>query len=168
MAHLLKLANLLWVYVLCGVLLSGYGYQLIMHEDPCPLCLLERLGMIGIGIGALMNLRFGMRVEHLGIALLSAFGGRLVSLRQIALHVCPEFPTFGSPVFGFYINVWAFIVFTCSVLVTAILLILWGMTGQREVAPSWNVWAKIGFWVLAGLTFGNVITTVMICGLSAC
>ena len=87
--------------------MSGFGYQLITHEDPCPLCLLERLGMIGIGVGALMNLRFGLRVEHLGLSLLAAFAGRLVSLRQIALHVCPEFPTFGSPVLGFDLYVWA-------------------------------------------------------------
>ncbi len=168
MVQLLKIANVLWVYVLCVVLLSGFGYQLMMHEDPCPLCLLERLGMIGIGVGALMNLRFGLRVEYLGLSLLAAFAGRLVSLRQIALHVCPEFPTFGSPVLGFDLYVWAFIVFTCSVLVTAILLIFWGVGGHKEVMPCWNVWAKIGFWVLALLVGANIISTLSICGLSAC
>jgi len=168
MALLHKLANVLWVYVLCGVLCAGFTYQLLKHENPCPLCLLERLGMIGIAIGALMNLRFGVKVEHYGVALFSAFGGRIVSLRQIALHICPQFPTFGSPVLGYDLYVWAFIVFTCSVLVTAILLIAWGLSGQKEIHITWDIWGKIGFWWLALLVVANLITTFALCGLSAC
>jgi disulfide bond formation protein DsbB len=168
MAFLHKLANLLWVYVLCGVLCAGFGYQIFKHENPCPLCFLERLGMIGVAIGALMNLRFGIRVEHYGIALFSAFGGRIVSLRQIALHICPQFPTFGSPVFGYDLYVWAFIVFTCSVLVIAILLIVWGLAGEKATAPFWNIWSKIAFWWLALLIVANIVTVFSICGLSAC
>lgn len=168
MTLLIRVADLLWVYVICAVLLSGFVYQFVMHESPCPLCLLERLGMTGIGVAALMNLRFGMRVEHFGLALLAAFGGRLVSLRQIALHICPEFPTFGTPIFGFDLYVWAFIVFTCSIFVTAVLLILWGVGKKQDIPPAWDIWAQIGFWLLATITLANVINTLAICGLSAC
>jgi hypothetical protein len=168
MATFQRILNILWLFVLCGVLLSGYGYQLIKHEEPCPLCLLQRLGMIGVSIGILLNLRFGIRPEHYGLSILSALLGRIVSLRQISLHVCPEFPTFGSPVLGYDLYVWAFIVFTCSVFAAATLLIIYGFSRHKEISPVWGFWEKLSFTLVALLTGANIITTWLDCGFSAC
>ncbi|MGE8177301.1 MULTISPECIES: disulfide bond formation protein B [Pseudomonas] len=49
---------------LLGVSLSlviAFYYQLFWHELPCPVCVLQRLSMIIIGSGFLMNVRFGVR-----------------------------------------------------------------------------------------------------------
>jgi disulfide bond formation protein DsbB len=150
------------------VLLAGFAYQEMTGEDPCPLCLLERLAMIGIAIGALLDLRFGIRVEHYGLALLAAFGGSLVSLRQIALHICPGSPTFGSPVLGFSLYVWAFLVFTCSMFVVSILSIMFGFSECHEDPHPWNNWGKVAFWIVAAIIVANIVTTLRICGLSPC
>lgn len=168
MANLQRILNVLFIYVLCGVLLSAYAYQFLKHEEPCPLCLLQRLGMLGIILGLLMNLRFGIKTEHYGLSILSAVIGRFVSLRQISLHVCPQFATFGEPVLGFDLYVWAFIVFTCSIIAIAILLILFGFTRHQEFKPVWGSWEKLGFTVTTLLVLGNIITSFMDCGFSAC
>jgi disulfide bond formation protein DsbB len=163
-----RLINRLWILVLCLVMLGAYFYQITKSEEPCPLCLLQRLGMIGICCSLFLNLRFGIKAEHYGMALLSAILGRIVSLRQISLHVCPDFPTFGEPVFGYDLYVWAFIVFTCSVFATAISLIIFGFTSHKPVLPVWNKWDKMVFLLVAMITFANVISTFFECGLGPC
>lgn len=163
-----KVLNALFIFVLCFVLLSAYFYQFSQQEDPCPLCLLQRLGMIGIIVALLMNLRFGIKVEHYGLAILSALVGRLVSLRQIGLHVCLQFPTFGVPVFGYDLYVWALIVFTCSTFACAVLLILYGYAGHQEYLPSWNHFEESTFTFAGLVIFANIVTTFLECGLGPC
>lgn len=163
-----RIANALFIYVLCGVLTAAYTYQFTTHENPCPLCLLQRLGMIGVAAGLLMNLRFGIRAEHYGLCILSALLGRFVSLRQIGLHVCPQFPTFGEPVLGYDLYAWAYIVFSCSALAIAALLIVFGMTNHRPVKTFWGGWEITAFCLVGLLVLGNFVTTLIICGLGAC
>jgi len=168
METLQRILNVLWVFVLCGVLLAAYGYQFLKHEIPCPLCMLQRLAIIGIATGVLMNLRFGIRAEHYGLALLSALVGYTVSLRQISLHICPQFPTFGEPVLGYDLYVWAFIVFTCSILAAAILLILFGFFNHGAEQPVWGRLQKTAFGLVCLIVLVNIVTTLLECGFSAC
>ncbi len=164
-----RILNLVFVYVLCGVLLGAYGYQYLMHEHPCALCLLQRIGMIGVAIGPLMNMRFGIKMEHYAISLLSAIIGRIISLRQIALHICPEFPTFGEPILGYDLYVWAAIVFACSMFAVAVLLFLFGISRHREVPAFWHSgWEKSAWFLVGIITIANIITTVDLCGLGFC
>ncbi len=163
-----RILNVLFIFVLCAVLLAAYGYQILEREEPCPLCLLQRLGMIGIAIGLLMNLRFGIKAQHYGLAILSALLGRTVSLRQIGLHVCPEFPTFGEPILGFDLYVWALIVFTCSTFACAVLLIIHGYSKHSESVPTWGFLEKLSFALVILITLGNIINTLVDCGLTSC
>jgi disulfide bond formation protein DsbB len=168
MVNFQRILNILFIYVLCGVLLGAYTYQYAKSESPCPLCLLQRLGMIGVASALLLNLRFGIKAQHYGLAILSAISGRMVALRQIGLHVCPEFPTFGEPVLGFDLYVWSYMVFTCSIFSAAVLTIIYGYFRKLEYFPTWNRADKTAFWVVAVITLGNAITTLIECGLTTC
>jgi heme O synthase-like polyprenyltransferase len=119
-------------------------------------------------VAVLLNLRFGLRSEHYGLALLTSVGGGAVSLRQILLHVCPQFPTFGFPVFGYDLYVWAFIVFTCSVLGAAILLIVHGFSHHKDPILQWDHWGQSAFWLIVLVVLVNLVTIIQVCGLSAC
>lgn len=163
-----RVLNNLFILVLCAVLSAAYFYQFIKREEPCPLCLLQRLGMIGSAVALLLNLRFGIKIEHYGLAILSALLGRIVSLCQISLHVCPKFPTFGEPLWGFDLYVWAFIVFTCTVFACAILLIIKGYSKVHEYPPTWGAVEKILFAFVFILALGNAVTTYLDCGFTAC
>ncbi|PWL04715.1 disulfide bond formation protein B, partial [Candidatus Liberibacter asiaticus] len=48
--------NILGLLGIFAVLIVAFYYQIILHEIPCPLCLLQRVGIIMIGIGFLFNL----------------------------------------------------------------------------------------------------------------
>jgi hypothetical protein len=121
--------------------------------------------MIGVAIALLMNLRFGIRVQYYALAILSALSGRLVSLRQISMHVCPEFPTFGEPVLGLDLYVWAFIVFACSIFACAILIILYGYSKAHETHVIWGTGEKTAFWLVVTITTANTINTLVDLGL---
>lgn len=168
MATLQKISNALFIYVLCGVLLAAFVYQFMRLEDLCPLCYMQRLGIVGIAIGLLMNLRFGIKTEHYGLCMLSALLGNAISLYQISLHICPQSPTFGEPIFGFDLYVWASIVFTCSMFAIAILLMLFGFSHHQTGKPLWGAWETAAFTLVAIILLANILTTLIQCGLSPC
>lgn len=163
-----RISNLVFIFVLFLVLIGGYIYQYGKGLHPCPLCILQRLGMIGVASSLLMNCRFGIKVQHYGLALISALIGRLFSLRQIAMHICPEFPPYGETVLGFELYVWAYFVFSCSILALAILIILYGFTKHKEFLPVWGIGEKIAFLAMILITASNLFTTFLECGLTDC
>jgi hypothetical protein len=124
--------------------------------------------MVGVASAILLNIRFGIKVQHYGLAILCAILGRMVALRQIGLHVCPEFPTFGEPVFGFDLYVWSYMVFTSSIFSSAVLIIIYGYTKKQEYPPTWKAADKGAFWAVGLITMGNALTTLIECGLSTC
>ena len=161
MVTLQRVLNLLFVLAICAILLAAFLYQVAKGEEPCPLCFLQRLGMTGIAAALLMNLRFGIKVQHYGLAILSALLGRVVALRQISLHICPELPTLGETVLGFDLYLWSFFIFTCSLFGCAVLLILYGYAKQYDAPAVWGRFEKFAFWLVALITIGNAINAFL-------
>lgn len=167
MKDLEKHLNALQVIVISAVLFGAFSVQYFYHETPCPLCFLQRLGMMGVGVGALMNLRFGIQRRHYGISLLSAFFGGFVALRQIFLHVCPGFPKFGMPFWGLSLYTWSFLVFSLSVLFAAAMMIIFKQK-SHETAHAVKGWHKAAFALLFVAAFANIFVTYSICGFGPC
>ncbi len=168
MNHLARILNAILAFVLCGVLLGAYAVQFLKHELPCALCLLQRVGMLGVATGALLNLRFGIRSAHYGISILSALFGGFVSLRQISLHVCPGFPIFGVPVWGLELYTWAFIVFASSIFVVTIMLFLPTTSDGHRGKVRMSAFEGTVFWFVLFIALANVITTLQECGFGSC
>jgi hypothetical protein len=124
--------------------------------------------MIGVAVALLMNLRFGIKVQHYGLAILSALMGRAVALRQISFHICPEFPPFGEPVFGLDLYVWSFFVFSCSQFAVAVLLILYGFSKNGDFTPVWGKGEKLAFGAVCLLSLANIYTSLSDCGFGPC
>ncbi len=108
-----------WVFAYCTVLLGAFTIQFVAGEFPCPLCMLQRYGMILSSIGALWIIMQARRGEltatryaqGLGMGVLAAAAGASVSIRQILLHITPDDPGYGEPVLGLHLYSWAFITF---------------------------------------------------------
>lgn len=160
--------NTLWILVICGVLLAAFGVQLFLKEMPCPLCLLQRLAMISIASAALLNLCFGTKLTHYSLALFSSTFGGAVSLRQIALHVCPNFTTFGTPVLGLSLFSWAFLVFCCSIVAVALLMFFYDPKESPRDPGRMNAFEQLAAALLLFVTVANIITTLVLCGLDPC
>lgn len=163
-----KNLNALLILILSGVLLSAYGVQFIYHEQPCPLCMLQRLAMIGVACAAVLNLYFGVRMSHYGLMLISSIFGGCVALRQISLHVCPGFSTFGFPVLGLSLYTWSFIVFVCVVAYVSMLLFLYDPSEREEMSTPLNGWGKFSFALILCTALANVVTTFLQCGWGPC
>lgn len=167
MSKIEKSINVIIVLIICLVLLGAYGFQIFMHEQPCPLCMLQRLGMIGIACGSLMNVAFGSRKSHYALSLLASITGGFVALRQISLHVCPNFPTFGTPFLGLSLYTWSFIVHVTAVFVIALLLLIFDRP-LKPAKPVINGFDVFAFVFLFLVILANVITTLLKCGLGPC
>ena len=56
--------NALSLYAVALVLAAAFAAQLVLHELPCPLCLLQRILFAMLAIGPILNVRFGPRPSH--------------------------------------------------------------------------------------------------------
>lgn len=150
-------------------LLMAFAFQLMLHELPCPLCLLQRIGFISIAFGFLMNLRFGLRPSHYALVILAALFTSFVALRQIALHVVPGTGTYGSPLFGLHLYTWSFIVSMCIIFFTTLFL---GIDRQYEAASIKNMrYPKLThtlFGIMTILIVANIVSVFLECGLQEC
>lgn len=155
--------NLLWVYILCVVLSGAYLFQAIVHENPCPLCELQRVGMLIVGIGPLMNLKWGVHPHHYAVSIFGMLIGGSVSLFQICLHICPGFPTFGTRVLGLELYTWAFLVFSASLLGLSLLLFFWSEE-DKDPLPL-QIKEKVAFGLYCILCAANIVTAYLLFGL---
>ncbi|MDA9863411.1 disulfide bond formation protein B, partial [bacterium] len=70
--RLARLINIVALVALIGVLAGSLHLQFGIGEQPCPLCLVQRSAMIGLAIGPVMNLLWGMKPAHYALSILAA------------------------------------------------------------------------------------------------
>lgn len=158
--------NALQALVITLILFGALLFQFFGNEKPCSLCLLQRIAMFLVATGALMNCCFGPRKIHYGFVLLTSVFGGCVALRQIALHVCPSFPTFGTPFWGLSLYAWSFLIFASSIVYTGLLLIIFDRSHDNN-APM-NILGHFVFWVLFLISVVNIVYTFILCGFGPC
>ena len=157
-----------WLGLLCLCIILGFvlGEQLFFHDLPCPLCLLQRIIFVAIGMSLLMNLYLGFRPAHYGLMLLSALLGFAISLRQIMLHLTPNDPGYGLLVLGHYLYTWAAIGFAIIIILIATALILdQGINIRYKVQ---NKWGKLLVGLFLTLILANGVSTFLECGPFVC
>lgn len=151
------------------VLLIAIVLQFLLGELPCPLCLLQRVGLFAIAVSLLMNLRFGFKPVHYTFTILFAVYTGFVALRQIALHIVPGTGAYGAAFLGFHLYTWVFIIAVVIIIYAAIIL---GCNVQYKVGSSLTKWQQgtmyLLFAVVGMLLLTNVVLTIMECGLSQC
>ena len=160
--------NVLGLYGIALVLVAAFAAQILLNELPCPLCLLQRVLFSMLGIGPILNIRFGPRPSHYALSLLAAVVGATVSARQILLHIMPRDPGYGSVLLGYHYYTWAFIGFVAAIVLIAIVLMLDGRQRDDTVARPVGLFAGGAVWLVIGLTAINVISTLLECGYAAC
>ena len=171
---LFRLINLVALVGLLGVLTGSLDLQILVGEQSCPLCLLQRSGMIGLAVGPIMNLLWGMRPAHYAVSILAALTGGAASTRQILLHIAtPGDPGYGPAVAGFHLYTWAFITFAVGAAGCAALLLFssqfsLGDNGVlRQKGPMRIATLAVVMWTFVYLVI-IAVTVLPECGLGMC
>lgn len=143
--------------------------QFVAQELPCPLCLLQRVGLFLVATGLLLNLRFGAKPLHYAMIILSALYTSMVAMRQIALHICTPDSGYGSPFLGFHLYTWTFILSVAIIIFTTITMTLHNMQlHHRKHSVKLLPTAKLLILTAIALVFINLIVVYMECGLEEC
>ena len=164
-----------WIFAYSFVMLSAFYIQFVEGEFPCPLCMLQRYGMILSTLGALlivMQARRGTLTtskysQGLGMGLLGALvGGAEVSVRQILLHIKPGDPGYGAPVLGLHLYTWALITFVIVIAYCGVQLVL-TPRGIPQAPPAgsglWKL-STVIIWIFIGVVAANVVAIIFLEG----
>lgn len=166
---LTKWMNILEMTGVMFALLMAFIIQFALHELPCPLCLLQRVGFLSIAFGFLLNIRFGRRPSHYAIALMSAIYTSFVALRQIALHVVPGTGSYGQAFMGLHLYTWSYV---ASMLVVFVTIVIMGMDKQYQPSTQQDsrlsTFIHLVFGVMFLLVAANLVSLFLECGFSQC
>ena len=169
MKELEKNLNCIFILALCGIIFGAFVFQIVYKEAPCPLCLLQRLGMVSIICAGLLNLKFGIKTKFYAIALVGSLIGAAVSIRQILLHITPGSTPFGSPVMGLSLYTWALVTFVVSIIGISFLLYIYDPKKHQKLEKNvMNKFSKFTFTVALIIVTANLIYTFTHCGLGPC
>ena len=163
-----------WVLAYSVVMLSAFYIQFVMGEFPCPLCMLQRYGMILATLGALFVIMQARRgtlttaryAQGLGMGLIGVLAGASVSIRQIELHILPGDPGYGEPFLRLHLYTWAFITFAIVMIYVGLMLML--MPRGIPQAPAAGTAARkvstVIIWIFIGVVAANVIAIIFLEG----
>lgn len=154
------------IFIVVFTISGAFQFQLFLHEEPCPLCWLQRLGMLCVAVSAMLNLRLGFHTAHYSLMLLSALFGAAVAVRQTFLHICPGSPTFGTPIFGLSLYVWSLLLFVGVVVFVLVALLFHDREQPPEKVEGW--WGRLAMIALGILVFANLFDVFARCELGPC
>ena len=123
--RIIKGLNYLGFFGITAILLIALIIQLHDHELPCPLCLLQRLGILAIGFGLWMNIKYGSKPFHYSLSILSALFTSFIAMRQVILHINDPLGTgYGMAFLGLHMYTWVFILCCFAIIALIILMSL--------------------------------------------
>ena len=155
--------------MICGVLMGALYFQYGLNEDPCPLCLLQRMGMIGVVFGLTLNIYFGFDAKHFALIIISAIVGGIFSARQILIHIVPAIGDdgYGTPIFGMHLYTWGLIIFLASILGSSIFL-FFNHKFKSEQFDTILKFEKYVAYLAISIVIINVIGTFFECQFGPC
>ena len=153
------------IWALMSLVIASLFFQFTLNELPCPLCLLQRLGLLLTAISLTWIINFGRHSRHYGLTLLAALFTGLVATRQVLLHIVPGTGSYGEPFLGLSLYLWTDIVVLCIMLYVVAMLIL-GIDNKRRLHPS--LLGKVTAWVLFIVILITTAMVIVECGFANC
>jgi disulfide bond formation protein DsbB len=160
--------NALALYAIAAALLAAFYYQVVLGELPCPLCLLQRVGIAALAFGPVLTLRYGPRPANYGLVTLAALVGGGIAARQILLHIAPGDPGYGSALLGFHFYTWAFVCFAAAIAASAAMLLFEAQFEGEAAAPELGWFEQAAVWLVIAVTALNVVSVFLECGFDWC
>ncbi len=125
-------AQVLFIVAYVGILSTAmFVFQFGLGEMPCPLCITQRMAMMLASLGPVYVVTQSLRglltttkfMVGLGMAVLGAIVGAIMSTRQVELHILPGDPGYGTAIFGLHLYTWALITFMVVLIFAGVILL---------------------------------------------
>lgn len=162
--HYHEIANALALIGVIGILCTAFFLEFYDGTLPCPLCYLQRVAFVAVGITLMMNLSIGPRPAHYGLLIFSSLLGLLMALRQVSLHLLPGQAGYGEPVFGIHLYTWSALAFVAYLLFAAFSL-MFDKSFEKPRNSSLN--QVLGFFLLLVIVM-NLVLALLECGFMPC
>ena len=163
-------ANSFCALLMVGVLIGAFYFQYGLGENPCPLCLLQRMGMLGVILGLSLNTFFGFSKRHFAFVILAALMGGGFSTRQVLLHISPEPGEtlgYGTPFLGIHLYSWGVLIFLASIIGSAVFL--FAIDDENLAEPRTpSHFEKSVFYGSFLVCLANFLSTFLMCGFGPC
>lgn len=174
--RIIRMINIIDIIGIVIILMIAFYVQFFLDELPCPLCLLQRLGLLALAFGFLLNIRYEPRPSHYALSILAAFVTALTAMRQILLHIAPGDKGYGDAILGLHMYTWVFILASLAIVYLSIMLSIprqyqLGTTSERPTVPKNRIlryFTLIAFLLLVILIAANIISLYFECGLKEC
>ncbi|HEY7005748.1 MAG TPA: disulfide bond formation protein B [Sphingomicrobium sp.] len=159
--------------VIAAVLTAAAVMQYAYGELPCPLCLLQRLAMLGVCFGLMQNFRNGFSDRNLGYSLLFSVFLLIISIRQTLLDIYPRpgHEYVGSAVLGLHMPVWSILIAMALITAFAVKLCVIGTEDGANppdrTSPSGRIAMVLSLYVIA-IALVNFGSVVVQCGVGEC
>lgn len=163
--RVLQKLDLLAILGISIISFAAISIQLLTHELPCPLCLLQRVGLLAIALPYVINIFIKRTRSNYLIAIITSFLTMLPSCRQVFLHIAPNTGNYGDPLFGLHLYTWVFIIGLVSILFNAILMCVCD-NNEEHKSPIKIAKIIVTLYILA-ISF-NIVSTFLECGLTMC
>lgn len=152
---------------------SAILIQLMFHELPCPLCLLQRIGLMAIAFGYVLNIVYGNRANHYAYSSIAAIVTAFIAMRQTLLHIVPGSGYYGDPVFGIHLYTWVFIICMVAIAWNMWIIIIYPEDLRHErlirrVQIARNPIVKIILFAYVAIIGLNICLTFLECGTTQC
>ncbi len=171
----MKLINSLNLLGLSFSLLVAFVLQFALRELPCPLCLLQRIGLLAISFGFLLNVHYQIRPGHYSLSLLAAVFTGVAAMRQVVMNALPPHG-YGYPELGLHLYTWVFLICIATIVYTSIILSIPGQYTSRNysehIQEPKSAWVRtlshLAFAFLFLMVVGNAVSNYFECGLHTC
>jgi disulfide bond formation protein DsbB len=167
-----RLVLLLMLAVVAVILTMAMVLQVAFGEIPCPLCLLQRVAMLGCCFGLVQQLRAEESQRGAGIGLIFALLLLVISARQTLLDIVPRpgHSYVGQAVFGLHMPVWSVVIAVALMAGFAIRFALFGAPRAAAALEdsAMRRSARVLELYVVFICAINFVAVVLQCGLGEC
>lgn len=159
-----KVGNIVGLLILSALMTVGFYIQLAQSQLPCPLCLLQRVMFMAVGVCMIFNLKQGIKSSHYGLMLLAALLGFAIAARHVLLHILPNDPGFGPPLWGLHVYTWSAIIFAIILIIGCGALLF----DQGFQSVTIGRVGQSAIYLFLSLIALNALSSLLECGLGQC
>ncbi|MCH9617044.1 MAG: Disulfide bond formation protein B [Chlamydiia bacterium] len=153
--------NALILYGLVFVMCFSYYVEYSLGLPPCPLCLLQRFFMMGIGTCLMLNISGKLGFKNIAAAILSCILGSIVSLYQWSMLLTNNGISYAPQLFSLPLYIWSAALFLSTSLVLFIMLFFM----KESACVPRNAFINLAYVLFLVALISEVITTYLSSGL---